>query len=137
MQATVQTTRFGFNRIKLALVAAGVLSITIVGAVVLTWIDGGETAVQAQTSTTLTMQPSQHRYFEIGQPATMRNERAGTAYLEANGLPVAPIVVGVQVTGTEYLEANRLPVAPVVSQAQSTGTEYLEANGLPIYVEQH
>jgi hypothetical protein len=136
MQATVQTTRFGIHRIKLALVAAGVLSSTIVGAVALTWIDGGETAVPGPTSTSLMVQHSQHRYFEIGPYPTMRNERAGTAYLEANGLPVAPVVVGVQVTGTEYLEANGLPVAPVVIQAQSTGTEYLEANGVPVYVEQ-
>jgi hypothetical protein len=136
MQSTVQTTRFGIDRIKLALVAAGVLTSTVVGAAALTWIDGGETAVPAQTSTTLTMQHGQHRYFEIDQSSTMRNEHAGTAYLEANGLPVAPVVVGVQGAGTEYLEANGLPVAPTVIQPQSTGTEYLEANGLPVYVEQ-
>jgi hypothetical protein len=112
MQAMVRIThRFGFDRIKVALVAVGILTSTIIGAAAVYQRDGGS---------------------ETRQSVNVQDERAGTAHLEANGLPVAPNVVSDRSSGTEHLEANGLPVAPMVAVAQSGGTGSLEANGLPV-----
>ena len=50
MQATVRTTWLGFDRIKVALVAAGILASTFAGAATITLIDDGGTVVPARTS---------------------------------------------------------------------------------------
>ncbi len=55
MQATVQTTWLGIDRIKLTLVAAGILASTVAGAAVITMIDDGGTVAPSRASTTLTM----------------------------------------------------------------------------------
>jgi hypothetical protein len=144
MQATVQTTRSGFNRMKLTLVAAGILvsSVTTVGALSLTGalpgIGGEETVSMNATAADAQLRALAMDRAEFTEwQSRIAVVATDTDNLEANGLPIVPAVGPAESADTEYLEANGLPVVPIVIQPQSTGTEYLEANGLPIYVEQH
>ena len=93
MQATVHTTWFGIDRIKLALVAAGVLvsSIAVTSTISLTDVGGDEANSRAQD--VAVVEPA-HRPTDRGAGLAWQHNVSwasnGTEALEANGLPIAP-----------------------------------------------
>ena len=99
MQATVQTTWFGIDRIKLTLVATGILvtGLTATTVLSLTDINGDEARSSA-------------RDIAIVEPAQRPMDRGGIRTWERGTSPAS--------TDTSTLEANGLPIAPAVVQAR-------------------
>ena len=99
MQATTHASGFGINRIKLALVAAGIVVSSVIAIAglsqtgALPGIGGNDTvslnatAADAQQRT-LAMDRAEFTEWQLSMAAA----EASTAYLEVNGLPIAPAV---------------------------------------------
>ena len=95
MRATVRTTWPGIDRRKLALVASGTLVAGIIATATLTLSDIGSDESHPSSAAIAVVEPV-HRPTDRGVavpwPSSASQPSNGTAYLDANGLPIVPIV---------------------------------------------
>lgn len=96
MQATVRTNRFLIDRMKAALVAAGLLAVVAAGTAAIVLTDNGAADIAAPQTTLPSQANAETRYLAMGRAEFERWQAgqldASPVYeLELNGLPVAPI----------------------------------------------
>jgi hypothetical protein len=94
MQATGRTTWFGIDRMKLTLVAAGILVTGMTATAALSLIDISGNEADTSPAVSAAVEPV-HRPTDRGVGLPWENSvlgaNGGTENLEANGLPIAPI----------------------------------------------
>ena len=112
MQATVHGKRFGVDRLKLVLVAAGVLATAIAGmAAVHLTTDTVDDSVARSSAGAYAPQPA-WRFAEVNQlpeAATVATSHARILFLEANMLPEASSAASASRDDNRFLEINQLP----------------------------
>ena len=133
MQATLSAKWFVFNRMKLALVAAGVLASAVAGTAAVALTNDTADIAPARITAPVTTQFSTYRFTEINTLPVADTAPVNAArihFLEMNELPVAASVAPIHFERIQFLAMNELPAAASVTMSPAQ-MRLLEINALP------